>query len=218
MACPRRRMACAQLGWPVVSDRARPELVTGTVIDALQIPRAAGQLAISWWLDTGGLANPVRHLPAMPRPDQALAVDLGRRELLLSGPGGRVPVARCRISAGRDPRGDLRTTAGRHSCGGTRHLLALPRQPRTAPARPRRHWRPLPLGAPAIPGGVPHLAGGPPRTAGQGPLGHPGRHAGPHPPRRRPRDPRIVVHAAAPDSYDFRRASPAPVGPPETPD
>ena len=68
------KMACAQLGWPVASDGARAELVTGTVIDALQIPRAAGQLAISWWLDTGGAANPVRRLPAMPRPDQALAV------------------------------------------------------------------------------------------------------------------------------------------------
>jgi hypothetical protein len=71
---PQARMACAQLGWPVVSGGARPELVTGTVIDALQIPRAAGQLAISWWLDTGGTADPVRRLPAMPRPDQALAV------------------------------------------------------------------------------------------------------------------------------------------------
>ena len=71
---PQARMACAQLGWPVVADGARSGLVTGTVIDALQIPRAAGQLAVSWWLDTGGTADPVRHLPAMPRPDQALAV------------------------------------------------------------------------------------------------------------------------------------------------
>lgn len=31
---PQATMACAQLGWPVVSDGARPELVTGTVIDA----------------------------------------------------------------------------------------------------------------------------------------------------------------------------------------
>jgi Helix-turn-helix domain len=71
---PQARMACAQLGWPVVADGARSGLVTGTVIDALQIPRAVGQLAISWWLDTGGAADPVRRLPAMPRPDQALAV------------------------------------------------------------------------------------------------------------------------------------------------
>jgi hypothetical protein len=31
-------------------------------------------LAISWWLDSGGSADSIRNLPAMPRPDQALAV------------------------------------------------------------------------------------------------------------------------------------------------
>lgn len=70
---PQAKMACAQLGWPVAPDTELPELLTGTVIDALQVPRPAGLLAISWWLDTGGNADPVRHLPTMPRPDQALA-------------------------------------------------------------------------------------------------------------------------------------------------
>jgi transcriptional regulator with XRE-family HTH domain len=68
------RSAYARLGWPVARDPAMLELVTGTVVDVLEVPRAAGLLAISWWLDSGGSADPIRNLPAMPRPDQALAV------------------------------------------------------------------------------------------------------------------------------------------------
>jgi DNA-binding XRE family transcriptional regulator len=62
------------LGWPVEERQERLALVTGTVIDALELPRPAGALAISWWLYTGGAADGVRGLPALPRPDQALAV------------------------------------------------------------------------------------------------------------------------------------------------
>jgi hypothetical protein len=67
------RTACAQLGWPITPGPAPPELVTGTVLDALEVPRAAGMLAIQWWLETGGAADPIRQLPTMPRPDHALA-------------------------------------------------------------------------------------------------------------------------------------------------
>ncbi len=64
--------AYARLGWPVTRE-PRLELVTGTLIDVLEVPRAAGLLAMSWWLESGGAADTVRNLPAMPRPGQALA-------------------------------------------------------------------------------------------------------------------------------------------------
>jgi hypothetical protein len=67
------RSAYARLGWPVAHTAAALELMTGTVADALEVPRAAGLLAMSWWLDSGGVADSIRSLPAMPRPDQALA-------------------------------------------------------------------------------------------------------------------------------------------------
>lgn len=88
---PQVKMACARLGWPVAPSPAPPELVTGTMIDALQIPRPAGQLAIGWWLDTGGTADPVRCLPAMPRPDQALAAISAAGSIYFLVQGGAFP-------------------------------------------------------------------------------------------------------------------------------
>ena len=67
------RSAYARLGWPVSSHPAALELMTGTVADVLEVPQAAGLLAVSWWLESGGTADSIRNLPAMPRPDQALA-------------------------------------------------------------------------------------------------------------------------------------------------
>jgi DNA-binding XRE family transcriptional regulator len=63
-----------RLGWPAEEHQGRLVLVTGTVIDALEVPQPAGMLAASWWLLTGGAADEVRGLPALPRPGQALAV------------------------------------------------------------------------------------------------------------------------------------------------
>jgi transcriptional regulator with XRE-family HTH domain len=66
------RDAYARLGWPVPPDAL--DLATGTVADALETPRPAGLLAIAWWLDSRGAADGIRGLPALPPPDQALAV------------------------------------------------------------------------------------------------------------------------------------------------
>jgi DNA-binding XRE family transcriptional regulator len=112
------KTACAQLGWPVAPDTALPELLTGTVVDALQVPRPAGLLAISWWLDTGGTADPVRFLPALPRPDQALAAIsasgsvyfLAQAGAFPWSPAGTPPVARC-AATDRPPR-DATDVAG----------------------------------------------------------------------------------------------------------
>jgi transcriptional regulator with XRE-family HTH domain len=62
------------LGWPTVTSGDTAELVTGTVLDALEVPRSAGILAASWWQATAGTADPIRDLPALPDPRHSLAV------------------------------------------------------------------------------------------------------------------------------------------------
>lgn len=62
------------LGWPVERDRDHLALLTGTAVDALEVPRPAGLLAAHWWLYTGGAADEVRGLPALPSPTQALVL------------------------------------------------------------------------------------------------------------------------------------------------
>jgi transcriptional regulator with XRE-family HTH domain len=62
------------LGWPVVTEAGTAALVTGTVLDALEVPRAAGILAASWWHATAGSADQIRGLPALPDPRHALAM------------------------------------------------------------------------------------------------------------------------------------------------
>jgi len=62
------------LGWAVQPGDDGLELVTGDVLDALELPRAAGMLAMSLWLYSRGRPDQVRRLPALPHPAQALAV------------------------------------------------------------------------------------------------------------------------------------------------
>ena len=62
-------------GWPVDQDPdGRLWLVTGTMIDALEVPHLAGMVAMGWWLYTRGVPDPIRGLPALPDPASALAV------------------------------------------------------------------------------------------------------------------------------------------------
>lgn len=49
-------------------------LATGDVVDALEIPLPAGLLAMSLWLYSGGRANEVRRLSALPAPEPAVAL------------------------------------------------------------------------------------------------------------------------------------------------
>ena len=63
-----------QLGWMTEEHGGRLELVTGTVVDALELQRPAGMLAVQWWLGSDGVADKIRGLPALPHPDEALAV------------------------------------------------------------------------------------------------------------------------------------------------
>ena len=64
----------AAMGWPLAEGRPAPELLTGRTADALEVPRAAGVLAMRWWLDSQGTADVIRGLPALPSPQEALVV------------------------------------------------------------------------------------------------------------------------------------------------
>jgi transcriptional regulator with XRE-family HTH domain len=69
------RQACQDRGWPVEEDGdGRLWLVTGTAIDALEVPRVAGMVALAWWLYTRGVPDEIRGLPILPDPAAALAV------------------------------------------------------------------------------------------------------------------------------------------------
>jgi hypothetical protein len=52
------------------------------------VPRTAGLLAASWWQSTGGAVDEIRGLPALPDPQQALAVIIyGEQSFFLAAAG-----------------------------------------------------------------------------------------------------------------------------------
>jgi DNA-binding XRE family transcriptional regulator len=67
-------MAYRQLGWQVTHAGGQVELICGNGVDALEVPRAAGVVAVHWWLHTGGAPDEIRGLPGLPSPQDALAV------------------------------------------------------------------------------------------------------------------------------------------------
>lgn len=73
-ALPEALTGYRALGWPVTTSGGVAELATGSVVDALQVPCAAGILAACWWQGTGGSADQVRGLPTLPDPRRAVAV------------------------------------------------------------------------------------------------------------------------------------------------
>jgi DNA-binding XRE family transcriptional regulator len=79
----------ADLGWAVHPGGGGLELATGDAADALELPRAAGMLAMSLWQYSGGRADQVRQLPALPHPARALVViTAGDRCYFLAAAGG----------------------------------------------------------------------------------------------------------------------------------
>jgi hypothetical protein len=79
----------ADLGWAVRPAPGGLELATGDAVDALELPRAAGMLAMSLWLYSRGRADQVRQLPALPHPARALVViTAGDRCYFLAASGG----------------------------------------------------------------------------------------------------------------------------------
>jgi DNA-binding XRE family transcriptional regulator len=77
------------LGWAVQPAQGGLELATGDVTDALELPRAAGMLAMSLWQYSRGQPDQVRQLPALPHPARALVViTAGDRCYFLAASGG----------------------------------------------------------------------------------------------------------------------------------
>jgi len=127
------------LGWTVATDAGTAALVTGTTLDGLEVPRAAGILAASWWQATAGTADQVRGLPALPDPRQALAmIACADRCYFLVAAGAFpwpcLPVSRAPGAAGRP--GVIW-----HSCGSK-----IPAPPGTGPGGEPVTWAWQPSG------------------------------------------------------------------------
>lgn len=79
-----------RLGWPVTEGCAgRASLMTGDVVDALEVPAEAGRIAASWWRRSHLRRSPARGLPSLPSSATALAViAAGDRWYFLAEAGG----------------------------------------------------------------------------------------------------------------------------------
>ena len=85
--------AYRELGWRAEHASDRVELVCGKGVEALEVPRPAGVVAIRWWLHTGGVPDEIRGLPALPGPQDALAVITTGDRLLFLVQSGACPWA-----------------------------------------------------------------------------------------------------------------------------
>lgn len=81
----------AELGWHVVAEGDRLELETGTLVDALELPRVAGMLAAHWWLHSLGVPDVIRGLPTLPHPREALSVIAAGPRLYFLAQAGSCP-------------------------------------------------------------------------------------------------------------------------------
>jgi transcriptional regulator with XRE-family HTH domain len=86
-------MAYRQLGWPVAHGGGQVELVCGNGVEALEVPRPAGVVAVHWWLHTGGAPDEIRGLPALPSPQDALVVIAAADQFLFLVQAGACPWA-----------------------------------------------------------------------------------------------------------------------------
>jgi DNA-binding XRE family transcriptional regulator len=130
--------AYQDLGWPAAGGPDSVELITGEVLDALELPRAAGLLAASLWLYSRGRPDDARRLPALPHPARSLAViTAGDRSYFLAAAGG------CPWSGPAGPAGGPDAAGGRvirwHS-GGSR----VPAPPSRLPGAGQAAWAHLP--------------------------------------------------------------------------
>jgi hypothetical protein len=75
MVSPERALAVyRELGWQAEERGDGIELITGTTVDALEVPKMVGILAAAWWRYSDGYPDQIRKLPALPDPRQALAL------------------------------------------------------------------------------------------------------------------------------------------------
>ena len=94
-AGPADPAAYAQLDWPVLEGPAGLELETGSIVDALELSRPAGTLAMHWWLGSGGVADLARGLPSLPSPTEALAVTVAGTRFFFLVRAGSCPWLGC---------------------------------------------------------------------------------------------------------------------------
>lgn len=129
LTSPEAESAYAAMGWPLAEGRPSPELLTGRIADALEVPRAAGVLAVRWWLDSQGTADVIRGLPALPSPQEALVVVAAGPVLYFLARAGASPWA-----GSADPSETSSTSAvsliGWHAEGST---IPLPPAPASHP-------------------------------------------------------------------------------------
>jgi transcriptional regulator with XRE-family HTH domain len=81
------------LGWRPEAADGRVELVCGTSVEALEVSRAVGMIALRWWLHTGGAPDEIRGLPGLPGPRDALAVVAARDRWFFLVQAGACPWA-----------------------------------------------------------------------------------------------------------------------------
>jgi transcriptional regulator with XRE-family HTH domain len=137
--------AYQRLGWAVREAGGRIELVCGDGLEALEVPRAAGVVAIRWWLHTGGAPDEMRGLPGMPGPQEALAAiaDTGDRIFFLvqsgafpwAGPDLAGPLPAAGPPAARRPGGDVAPVVRWHGAGSR-----VPAPPSRDPGGRRVAW------------------------------------------------------------------------------
>jgi transcriptional regulator with XRE-family HTH domain len=170
------------LGWPAQPGDAGMELVTVDVLDVLELPRAAGMLAVSLWLYSRGRADEILRVPALPHPARSLAVIAARGAVLFPHRTGELPVD--------GARGRPRPLRSRRWRGRRGHPLACRRGPDPGAAVAAARRRAGLLGAPAVP---PSAAGTAGRAAGSARHRHRDRRSRPgwpYPAWRYPRHPR----------------------------
>jgi transcriptional regulator with XRE-family HTH domain len=81
--------AYERLGWPAEAGPDGFELVTGSAVDALELSRPAGMLAVHWWLDSA--ADPAPGLPPLPPASEALAVIVAGTQFFFLVASGACP-------------------------------------------------------------------------------------------------------------------------------
>jgi DNA-binding XRE family transcriptional regulator len=110
--------AYRHLGWQAQSAAGRVELVCGAGVEALEVPRAAGVVAVRWWLHTGGVPDQIRGLPGLPGPQDALAVVAAADRFLFLVQAGACPWTDAELP-GPPAAGDAAAGVRWH-CGGSR--------------------------------------------------------------------------------------------------
>lgn len=137
--------AYRRLGWPAEEHDGRLELVTGGALEALELARPAGMLAVHWWLGSDGVADEIRGLPALPRPATALAVLTAGNSFYFLVQAGAFPWTPGAASARPDGT-DLAAAIRWHSEGSR-----IPAPPSPAGDGSRAAWLHIPAGEVRLP-------------------------------------------------------------------